>query len=352
MATRVKTKIICTLGPVSSSEKILRRMIQAGMDVVRLNFSHGTRESHLANIKTIRLLNKKYHRHIKILQDLEGFRIRIGELSGWPNKVVPLKKHQLVTLSNDSKVFGKGVIPFDYERPITDIREGNHIYIDDGNIALRVKKVFRDHLKAIVVAPGTVKEHKGINIPEARLSFDGLSEKDHADLLFGIKHGVDFVAQSFVRNKADALNIRRILTKHSSKAKFIAKIENHEGVRNVNDILSVCDGIMIARGDLGVCLPIYEIPFLQKMLIKKCKAKGKFVITATQMLESMTERLRPTRAEVTDVANSIIDGTDYTMLSAETAAGQYPVESVKMMNDICKYAENYLSRQRRCCRSF
>lgn len=352
MKKRVKTKIICTLGPASSSEKILRQMMRAGMDVVRLNFSHGTHATHLANIMTVRHLNKKYHRHIKILQDLEGFRIRIGELSGWPNKVIPLAKHQNVILSNDPRVFRDGIIPFDYEGFISDIRAGNHIYIDDGNIALKVKKVFSDHLSAVVVAAGTIKEHKGINIPQARLNFDGLTEKDHVDLLFGIKHGVDFVAQSFVRNKADALNICRILSKHSSRAKFIAKIENHEGVHNVNEILSVCDGLMIARGDLGVCLPIYEIPFLQKMLIKKCKAKKKFVITATQMLESMTEHLRPTRAEVTDVANSIIDGTDYTMLSAETAAGQHPVESVKMMNDICQYTENYLSRERRSCKPF
>lgn len=342
-----KIKIICTLGPSSSSEKVLAKMIHAGMDVARLNFSHGTHESHLQNIKILRRLNKKYRRDVKILQDLEGFRIRIGELSRWPGKMIPLKKHQAVILSNNLKCFKKGIIPFDYEGPLHDIKAGSHIYIDDGNIALLVKKVFKDYLTAVALVPGTIKEHKGINIPDAKLSFDGLTEKDHTDLLFGIKHGVDFVAQSFVRNKEDALNIRRILTRHHSKAKFIAKIENHEGVKNVNEILAVCDGVMIARGDLGVCLPIYEIPFLQKMLIKKCKARGKFAITATQMLESMTEHIRPTRAEVTDVANSIIDGTDYTMLSGETAAGQYPVETVKMMRDICQYTEDYLSRERR-----
>jgi len=220
----------------------------------------------------------------------------------------------------------------------------SHIYIDDGNIALIVKGVSKNYLQVIVEVPGVIKEHKGINIPDVKLRFSGMTDKDREDLLFGIKHGVDFVAQSFVRTAQDILDVRKLLLRHHSPARLIAKIESREAIKNIDDILSVCDGVMVARGDLGVCLPIYEIPFLQKMLIKKAKAQKKFVITATQMLESMTEHIRPTRAEVTDVANAIIDGTDYTMLSAESAAGFHPVEAVKMMNDIARYTEKYLAK--------
>lgn len=341
---RVKTKIICTLGPASSSRSVLRKMVQSGMDVVRLNFSHGTHESHFASINGIREINKQYRRGVKILQDLEGFRIRIGSLKDWPNRIVVLKRHQKIMLSNNPQYFQAGVIPFDYEGCLSAIKAGSHIYIDDGNIALLVKKESRHYLDAVVEVAGIIKEHKGINIPDVKLQFSAMTDKDYHDLLFGIKHQVDFVAQSFVRTSQDLKNVRKVLLAHHSKAKLVAKIESREAVKNIDDILSVCDGVMIARGDLGVCLPIYEIPFLQKMLIKKCKAHGKFSITATQMLESMTEHLRPTRAEVTDVANAIIDGTDYTMLSAESAAGLYPVESVKMMNAICQYTENYLTK--------
>lgn len=341
---RVQTKIICTLGPSSSTRSVLLKMVRAGMDVARLNFSHGTHESHFSSICLIQQINKKYRRNIKILQDLEGFRIRIGHLTDWPDRVVVLKKHQVMTLSNNPQCFKSGVIPFDYEGALSVMKPGSHIYIDDGNIALIVKGVSKNYLQAIVEVPGVIKEHKGINIPDVKLRFSGMTDKDREDLLFGIKNGVDFVAQSFVRTAQDILDVRKLLLRHHSPAKLIAKIESREAVKNIDDILSVCDGVMVARGDLGVCLPIYEIPFLQKMLIKKAKAQRKFVITATQMLESMTEHIRPTRAEVTDVANAIIDGTDYTMLSAESAAGFHPVEAVKMMNDIARYTENYLAK--------
>jgi len=339
---RVRTKIVCTLGPASSTRSVLLRMVRAGMDVVRLNFSHGTHDSHLASIQAIREINKKYRRGVKILQDLEGFRIRIGFLDNWPDRIVALKRHQTIMLSNNPQCFKPGVVPFDYEGSLGAIKAGSHIYIDDGNITLLVKSNSKNYLYAVVEVAGTIKEHKGINIPDVKLRFSAMTEKDHHDLLFGIKHNVDFVAQSFVRTRRDLENVKKVLRAHHSKARLIAKIESREAIKNIDDILSACDGVMIARGDLGVCLPIYEIPFLQKMLICKCKARGKFAITATQMLESMTEHLRPTRAEVTDVANAIIDGTDYTMLSAESAAGLYPVESVKMMNTIGQYTERYL----------
>jgi len=344
---KVITKIVCTLGPSSEQLGVLRRMMNAGMDVARLNFSHGSHPEHLKRILLVRQLNKKYHRRLRILQDLEGFRIRIGTLERWPNRVVILKKHQKIRLSNNVQRLAKDIVPFDYEGALKDIKAGSHFFIDDGNIVLCIKKVFKDFLEAVVIVGGTVKENKGINIPDVKLKFSGVTDKDRQDLLFGIKHNVDFIAQSFVRDHNDILNVKDILRHHGSSAKVIAKIECREAIEHIDDILSVCDGVMVARGDLGVCLPIYTVPFLQKMLIKKSKAYGKFVITATQMLESMTEHVRPTRAEVADVANAIIDGTDYTMLSGETAAGQYPVEAVAMMNSVARYTESCLANPQR-----
>jgi pyruvate kinase len=333
----VKTKIICTLGPASSTETVLRKMMLAGMDVVRLNFSHGRPQEMLQRINLIRKLNVKYRRRIKLLGDLQGHRIRIGRLSA----AITLKKRQVIWLTQ-KKIYGGAVlIPFDYQGPLRDIQNGQHVFIDDGNIDLEVLGRDKDKLKAKVIIGGLLKEHKGVNIPEARLKFGNLSAKDKEDILFCQRQGVEYIAQSFVRTEKDILAVRRVL-KAGSRCRVIAKIENREGIKNIDAIIRVSDGIMIARGDMGVCLPIYEIPIIQKMIIKKCNRAGKFVITATQMLESMTENLRPTRAEVTDVANAIIDGTDFVMLSAESAVGKYPVETVVMMNNIIKFTEGYL----------
>ena len=342
---RVKTQIICTLGPSSESETVLRKMIRAGMDVARLNFSHGTHKDHFKKIKLIRFLNAKYKRHIKILQDLEGFRIRIGNLKNFSLGCVPLKKNQTVYLTNDESYCSKPAIPFDYEGSLKDIKPESYMYIEDGNIVLLIKKCTKKVLTAKTIIPGVIKENKGINIPGVNLKFKGMTEKDVFDLEFGLKHNVDFVAQSFVRNKEDILNVREIINHHRRKCLLIAKIENRDGIKNIDEIIEASDGIMVARGDMGVCLPIYEIPILQKIIIKKCRARRKFVITATQMLESMTEHIRPTRAETTDVANAIIDGTNYTMLSEETAAGKYPVEAVYMMNQICKFTEESITKK-------
>jgi pyruvate kinase len=333
----VKTKIICTLGPSSGNRSALRKMMLAGMDVARLNFSHGSHAQHRERVNIVRELNTKYRRRIRILQDLEGHRIRVSRLEG--RKTIELKKRQMVLLTNKDKARGKNIIPFDYQGPLRDIKKGVSIYIDDGNIALQVKGRTRDHISAEVIVPGIVKENKGINIPDVNLKFKGLSGKDRDDLQFGIKEKVDFIAQSFVRNKKDILDIRDFIRDGGLKCGIIAKIENTDGIRNIDQILEVCDGIMVARGDMGVSLPVYEVPVFQKMLIKKCNKRKKFVITATQMLESMTEHIRPTRAEVSDVANAILDGSDYVMLSGETAVGRYPVETVKMMNSIIKYTE-------------
>lgn len=344
---RAQAQIICTLGPSSDQLAILRKMAASGMDVARLNFSHGSHSQHFNQIKFIRYLNKQLRRKILILQDLEGFRIRIGSLKNYPQRKIALQKNQTVFLTTDSKQEAPHRIPFDYEGPIRDIKDGQDIFIDDGNIHLRVQKTTKKCIKVKVLAPGIISENKGMNLPGVKLHFKGVSEKDQRDLAFGLNHHVDFVAQSFVRNQQDALSIKKIIDQRKKSCLLIAKIENREGLQDLDRILEVVDGIMIARGDLGVSLPIYKIPIIQKLIIEKCKRHKKFVITATQMLESMTERIRPTRAEVSDVANAIIDGSDFVMLSGETAAGRYPVESVRMMNHISRFTEDFLKKRLR-----
>ena len=335
----IKTKIICTLGPASSGETTLRKMMLAGMDVGRLNFSHGKPKELLNRINLVRLLNAKYHRRIKLLGDLQGHRIRVGDLAA----PILLKRGQIAWLTQQKIKGSNETIPFDYQGPLGSIKNGCQIFLDDGNIAMEVIGRAKDKLKVKVIVGGLLKEHKGVNIPDAKLQFGCMNKKDVQDVLFCEKHGVEYIAQSFVRTKDDILEVRKLL-KAGTRCRVIAKIENREGIRNIDEIISVSDGIMIARGDMGVSLPVYEIPVIQKMIIKKCNRAGKFVITATQMLESMTENLRPTRAEVTDVANAIIDGTDFVMLSAESAVGKHPVETVAMMNNIIKFTEKNLPK--------
>ena len=334
----VKTKIICTLGPASSTESMVRKMTVAGMDAARLNCSHGEPDELASYIKIARAVNKKYRRRVRILLDLEGPRIRVGRLKG--HKPILLKKRQIIWLANTLTHESENVIPFDYDGPLDSIRGAEYIYMDDGNMVLKIKNIGKKAIKTEVIVGGFLKEYKGINIPGAKLEFPGLSEKDKKDIAFGLGQKIDYIAQSFVRSRSDVLDVRDRLGDRQARPKVIAKIENQDGIRNIDEIIDVSDGIMVARGDMGVSVPIYEIPIIQKYIIRKCNRKKKFVITATQMLESMTEHIRPTRAEVTDVANAIIDGTDFVMLSAETAIGKYPSESVKMMNDIIKFTEN------------
>lgn len=336
----VKTKIICTLGPASGNKTILRKMILAGMDVVRLNFSHGNHQGLLNYIQLIRELNKKYRRHIKILSDLEGHRIRVGRLKD--SKPIELKKRKMIRLTQEDVLGESDLIPFDYHGPLRDIKKGQYIYIDDGRIALETIGHEEGRLKTRVIIGGLLKERKGVNIPGAKLKFQDLSDKDKMDIQFCIRNNVDYIAQSFVRTKDDILKIRGLLKKDLTECGLIAKIESRDGIKNIDQILKVSDGIMIARGDMGISVPIYEIPIIQKEIIKKCNHARKFVITATQMLESMAENHIPTRAEVTDVANAIIDGSDYLMLSAETAVGRYPVKAVETMNSIIRFTESHL----------
>lgn len=332
-----RTKIICTLGPASGRVSILRQMMRAGMDAVRLNFSHGTLAEHEEKIRLVRMLNKKYRRHIRILGDLEGYRMRIGELKG--RQPVEVKKRQVLWLTTAS-IAGEGSrIPFDWAGSLGPIKPGQHIFIDDGLIVLKVETRDAKNLKTRVIVGGMIKERKGINIPGVQLDVTGLTRKDKEDIHFCIKHKIDYIAQSFVRNKQDILDLRNHLKGHSHTCSVIAKIENREGIRNIDEIIGVCEGIMVARGDMGISIPIYEVPSVQKKIIRQCNKAKKFVITATQMLESMTEHPIPTRAEVCDVANAILDGTDYVMLSAESAAGLYPVQCVEMMNQIIKFTE-------------
>ncbi len=334
---KARTKIVATLGPSSTSYTVLRKMVAAGLDVGRLNFSHGTHAEHLERINTIRKINKKYRRHIQILQDLEGFRIRVGRFKGGEEKF--LKKRATVWLSATPDDGDPRMIPFDYKGNLKKISAGQLVYINDGNIILKVKGATAKKVKAEVVEGGVLKERKGINMPGIKIPFSGITAKDKEDLAYGIKHKVDFVAQSFVRTPKDMKTINDLVKPYLPACKTIAKIESREAIRNIDGIIDESDGIMVARGDMGVAVPIYEIGIIQKMLIKKCNKKKKFVITATQMLESMTEHSRPTRAEVTDVTNAILDGTDMVMLSEESAAGKFPDGSVKMMDQIIKFTE-------------
>jgi pyruvate kinase len=309
--------------------------------VARLNFSHGSPGELLKRINIIKKLNAQYGRNIKMLGDLQGPRIRTGPVAS--GGTIALKRNAMLRVTN-RKTKGTGQkISFDYKGPLSGIKNGSCIYIDDGNIILQVVGHSGNSLKTKVVIGGMLKGNKGVNIPEARLQFGGLSARDKEDIRFCAKHGVDYVAQSFVRTKSDILAVRRQLRKYPG-VKVIAKIESREGIKNIDSIIKASDGIMIARGDMGVCVPIYEIPVIQKVIIRKCNRAKKFVITATQMLESMTEHIRPTRAEVADVANAVIDGTDFVMLSSESAAGRHPVESVSMMRSIIKFTGGYISK--------
>ncbi len=332
-----KTNILATLGPASGDYSTLRKMYTASLDAVRLNFSHGSHNQHREYIELVRTLNARYRRRIRIMADLEGFRIRVGKFKSAKSRI--LKSRTVVWLSNEPGASGPKTIPFDYHGDLSKIKPKQSIFIDDGNLILRVRETTATSIKADVIEGGELKQRKGINMPGADLDFEELTDKDRQDIEFAVSHKVDFIALSFVRDAKDVEQAADLVKPRLPECKICAKIESRQAIENIDAIIEAADAIMIARGDMGVAIPIYQVPIVQKQIIAKCNAAGKIVITATQMLEHMTEHSRPTRAEVTDVANAIIDGTDYVMLSAETAAGKYPYESVLMMNEIIKYTE-------------
>ncbi len=340
-----KTKIVCTIGPASESEEKLKELILAGMNVARFNFSHGSHEEHEAKFKRLRKLRIAMNMPIAALLDTKGPEIRLRDFK--EHKVV-LEAGQEFVLTTKEIVGDQHKASISYRGLVNDVKPGMEILIDDGLIGLTVKEVTRDEIRCTVKNGGPVSDKKGINVPGAELSMPFISEQDRSDIEFGCKHGFDFVAASFTRTAQDVREIREILDSRGSKMQIIAKIESMQGVRNIDAILDEADGIMVARGDLGVEVPLEDVPILQKEMIKKARDKGKIVITATQMLDSMMHNPRPTRAEATDVANAIYDGTTAIMLSGETAAGAYPVEAVKTMSRIAKRAEsdiNYAERR-------
>lgn len=333
---RRATKIVATIGPASRSPEVLGRMIDAGLNIVRMNFSHGSHDDHRQTFDLVRKLAAEKGVTIGILQDLQGPKIRVGIFKDGP---VMLEKGKTFILTSEVIQGDVNRATTQYAGLVQDVRPGMTLLLDDGNLELMVAKVEGNDIYTTVVIGGKLSEKKGINVPEAALSVPALSEKDREDLAFGAELGVDWVALSFVRSREDMLDARAELAKHNSKAKLMAKIEKPTAVERIEDILEESDGIMVARGDLGVECPPEQVPLIQKMLIQRCRELNKPVITATQMLESMKENPRPTRAEASDVANAIMDGTDAIMLSAESASGTYPIESVAMMDRIARVTE-------------
>ncbi|MFH1947335.1 MAG: pyruvate kinase [Candidatus Magasanikbacteria bacterium] len=350
-----RTKIVCTIGPACESMDTLKEMVKAGMNVARLNFSHGTHDNHQMLIENIREVAKQTGEPIAVMQDLQGPKIRVGVL---PEEGVGLGLGQVVKFDTYIEIYHTGVIPIDYEDLHKFVKKGERILLDDGRIEANILEVRGTNIKAQIIAGGVLKSHKGINVPDSKLVVRALTEKDKKDAKFGVEHGVDLVAISFVTKAEDILDLRYLIKEYEKELglkseqpiKIIAKIERREAVANIEQILQVADGIMIARGDLGIEIPAQDVPLVQKRLIDLALESAKPVIVATQMLDSMQNNPRPTRAEVSDVANAVIDHTDAVMLSNETATGQFPVETVKTMSEIIITTEksvydNLLSRE-------
>ena len=336
-----RTKIVCTMGPNTNSRDLMKKLIETGMDVARFNFSHGDHDEQKMRMDMLKELRKELKTPVAILLDTKGPEIRTGVLKD--GKKVNLVTGQTFTLTTVQETGDENHCSVSYTGLTEDIKEGDTILIDDGLIGLRVEKVNAPEIVCTVVNGGELGEKKGVNVPNVSINLPNLTEKDKGDLLFGIEQDIDFVAASFIRN-AEAINeIREFLVANGGEhIDIIAKIENAEGVQNIDSIIDAADGVMVARGDLGVEIPACQVPHVQKIIIEKCNHKYKPVITATQMLDSMIRNPRLTRAEVADVANAIYDGTDAIMLSGETAAGKYPIEAVTMMGEIAEQTERYL----------
>ena len=339
-----QTKIVCTIGPATESKEMMRKLILAGMDVMRLNFSHSNYAEHQERLETMNALNKELNTNVAIMQDTKGPEIRTHKFKGG-------KAH--IQVGSELTIYMNEIegdhtkFSVTYPDLYKDVKIGGIIVVDDGYLSLKITDVDKKNktIKAIAFNTHTIKDRRGINVPGVELNLDFISDKDEADIKWACEHGIDFIAASFVRKRDDVLAIKNLIKNHCDRQiQIIAKIENQEGVNNIDDIIDEVDGVMIARGDLGVEVPPEEVPVIQKDIIARCHERGKITITATQMLESMQENPKPTRAEVSDVANSILDGTDAIMLSGESAIGKYPVESVDIMRNIAKRIEKEIKR--------
>ena len=336
-----KTKIICTMGPRTMDKIILKELIAGGMNVARFNFSHGSYEEHAERIALVRQVSEQLGIPVALMLDTKGPEIRTGLLKD--GKKVSLEQGKEFTLYTEEREGDETGCSITYQQLVYDVRKGDTILIDDGLIGLEVQRVSADKIECIIKNGGELGERKGVNVPNVKIHLPGVTQKDREDILFGIEQGVDYIAASFVRNSDCIMDIREILEdNHGRDIGIIAKIENAEGVENIDEILDAADGIMVARGDLGVEIPADQVPHIQKKIIHKCNRKCKPVVTATQMLDSMIRNPRPTRAEAGDVANAIYDGSDAIMLSGETAMGKYPVEAVRMMAKIAETTEAHL----------
>jgi len=338
-----RTKIVCTIGPSIDSEERIEKLIGAGMDVARLNLSHGSREDHLRRLKVIREVSAGLNRNIGFLFDTRGPEVRTGDLD---EDYVVLKDGQEFVLTTEPVAGNSQRVSVTYKELHSDLKPGCIVLIDDGLISLEVIEVSGREILCRVLHGGELRSYKGLNTPGTRINLPAINEEDHEDIKAALDNGVDFLAASFTRGSDDILEIRRLVEKNSGSIMILAKIESREGVENYDQILEVSDGIMVARGDLGVEIPPEEVPLLQKHFIKKCNNVGKPVITATQMLDSMIRNPRPTRAEASDVANAIFDGTDAVMLSGETAIGRFPIEAVETMSRIAERTEEGLDFKR------
>ena len=339
-----KTKIVCTLGPSTDREGVLREMIRAGMNVARFNFSHGTHAEHKARLDALKALREELDAPVAAMLDTKGPEVRLKDFAGGRVHLTAGQEFTLTTVQVEGDAHRCSIT---YGELPGDVKAGDTILLDDGLVRLTVLETSETEIRCRVENDGNMKNHKGVNVPGVRLNMPYMSQQDRDDLLFGAEQGFDYVAASFVRSAADVRELRHVLDKAGSRMRIIAKIENQEGVSNLPEILDAADGIMVARGDMGVEIDFAEIPLIQKNMIARCVAFGKPVITATQMLDSMMENPRPTRAEITDVANAIYDGTSAIMLSGETAAGRYPVESVKTMDAIARRTESDINHVKR-----
>ena len=331
------TKVVATIGPATQSKEVLRQMFAAGINVCRLNFSHGAHEDHLKNIKNIIELNKEMSTNVSILADLQGPKLRIGDVQ---NRIIELQDGQMIDLVTDECLCTIEQLYINYPEFAKDVKRGEAVLIDDGKIKLEVIKTNKKNkVNAKVIFGGPLTSKKGINLPDSKLSLPSLTEKDINDACFALQNHIDWIALSFVRSADDLIALRNLCRSQKKHARIIAKIEKPEALDNIDAIIEASDGIMVARGDLGVEVPFDHVPILQKVIAKKCIERVKPVIIATQMLESMILNFRPTRAEANDVANAVLDGADAVMLSAETASGRYPVEAVKAMHQIIDWTE-------------